>query len=114
MFQLYFLQMIHTSILYSDTSLKKLNETIQIAMDQITNWLNVNKLSVNTTETKFILFRSTNKKQSQNISITMNNENLKQVKNTIFLGIVIDECLTWNDHLNLISKKMIISLAIID
>ena len=65
-------------ILYSDTPLRKLNNTIQIGMDRITNWLNVNKLSVKTTKTKFILFRSTNRKQSQNISITMNNENLEQ------------------------------------
>jgi retron-type reverse transcriptase len=71
-----------TSILCSDTSLKKLNETMQIEMDKITNWLNVNNLSVNTAKTKLILFRSTNKRQKQNITISMTNKNLKQVKST--------------------------------
>jgi hypothetical protein len=86
---------------------------MQIEMDKITNWLNVNKLSVNTAKTKLILFRSTNKRQKQNITISMNNENLKQVKSTTFLGIVIDECLTWKNHLNSISKKIIKSASII-
>ncbi len=47
-----------TNILYSDTCLKTLNETLQIEMNKIANWLNVNKLSLNTTKTKYILFRS--------------------------------------------------------
>ena len=38
---------------------------------------------------------------------------IKQVKNITFLGIVIDENLTWSDHLDLIIKKMIKCAAII-
>ena len=34
-------------------------------------------------------------------SISINN-NIKQVKNTTFLGIVIDEFLTWCNHLDLL------------
>ncbi len=49
-----------TNILFSHTCLKTLNEIIQIEMNKITDWLNVNKLSINTTKTKFILFRSKN------------------------------------------------------
>ena len=64
-------------------------------MNKITDWLNANKLSINTEKTKFILFRSKNKKLKDDIKISINNESIKQVKNTTFLGIVIDECLTW-------------------
>ena len=46
-----------TSILYSDACLKTLNEIIQDEMNKITDWLNVNKLSINTAKTKLILFR---------------------------------------------------------
>ena len=35
-----------------------------------------------------------------NISITINNELIKQDKDTTFLGVVIDERLTWKDHIN--------------
>jgi hypothetical protein len=60
-------------------------------MNKITDWLNANKLSINTEKTKFILFRSKTKKLKDDIKISINNESIvKQVKNTIFLGIVID------------------------
>jgi hypothetical protein len=102
-----------TNILFSHTCLKQLNEIIQIEMNKITDWLNANKLSINTQKTKFILFTSKNKKLKDDIKILINNESIKQVKNTTFLGIVIDECLTWCEHLCLITKKIIKCTAII-
>ena len=48
-----------------------------------------------------------NKKPNVEIKISINNEVIKQVKNITFLGIVIDENLTWSDHLDLIIKKII-------
>ena len=42
-----------------------------------------------------------------------NEENIKQVQNINFLGIVIDEFLTWRDHIDLIAKKIIKCAAII-
>ena len=102
-----------TNILYSHTCLKKLNEIIQTEMNYITDWLNVNKLSINTEKTKFILFRPKNKKPEDNIDISIDNNKIKQTKNNPFLGIVIDEFLTWCDHLDLIRKKIIKGAAII-
>ena len=81
-----------TNIFYSNSCLKTLNEIIQLEIDKIADWLNVNKLSINTTKTKFMLFRSSKKKHKHNITITINNNNIKQVKNTTFLGIIIDKC----------------------
>ena len=71
---------------------------MQIEINKIADWLNINKLSINTSKMKLILIISCNKKQKHNITISINDENIKQVKNTTFLGIVIDECLTWNDQ----------------
>jgi hypothetical protein len=53
------------------------------------------------------------KKQEHNITIYLNNKIIEQVRKTTFLGIVVDECLTWNDHLEQISKKIIKSTAVI-
>ena len=71
------------------------------------------KLSINTEEAKFILVRSKNKKLKDDIKILINNESIKQVKNATFLGIIIDECLIWCEHLSLITKKIIKCTAII-
>ena len=93
--------------MYSNSCPKKLNQIVQEELNKITVWLNTNILSINNTKTKFILFRSSKKKKINNISITINNELIQQVKHTTFLGVVIDECLPWKDHINSISKKII-------
>jgi hypothetical protein len=79
----------------------------------VAEWLNANKLSLNTTKTKVILFRSSNKKPKQDIKININGNNIEQVRNTVFLGIVIDECLTWKDHIAKVAKKLIRAAGII-
>ena len=80
---------------------------MQTEINKISKWLNANKLSINTIKTKFMLFRSLKKKQKQNIILSINEQIIKQVKNITFLGVNIDENLTWKEHINLISKKII-------
>ena len=82
-------------------------------MNKISKWLNVNKLSLNTVKTKFILFRSRNKKFTLDLKISINNENIKQVKNITFLGIVIAEFSTWRDHIDFVAKRIMKCSAII-
>ena len=91
----------------------KLNEILQMEMNEIATWLNVNRLSLNTAKTKLILFRSRNKKSKHELKISINNESIKRVEKITFLGIVIDEFLTWRDHIDLIAKKIIKCAAII-
>ncbi len=50
-----------TNIFYSNKCLKTLNKIyMQTEIDKVAEWLNANKLSLNTTKTKVILFRSSN------------------------------------------------------
>ena len=51
-----------TNIFYSNSCLKTLNKIIQLEIDKISDWLNVNKLSINTTKTKFIFYLDLQKK----------------------------------------------------
>ena len=49
-----------TNIFYSNKCLKTLSNIIQTEIDKVAEWLNGSKLSLNTTKTKVILFRSPN------------------------------------------------------
>ena len=80
------------NIFYSHSCPEKLNEIVPEELNKIMVWFDTNILSINNTKTKFILFRSRKKKN------LINNEFIKQVKNITFLGVSIDECLTWKDH----------------
>jgi hypothetical protein len=57
--------------------------------------------------------RSRNKKSKHELKISINNESIKRVEKITFVGIVIDEFLTWRDHIDLIAKKIIKCAAII-
>ena len=102
-----------TNIFYSNKCLKTLNKIMQTEIDKVAEWLNANKLSLNTTKTKVILFRSSNKKPKKDIKININGNNIEQVRNTVFLGIVIGECLTWKDHIAKVANKLIRAAGII-
>lgn len=49
----------------------------------------------------------------QELLLFINNWSISQVKNTTFIGLVIDEYLTWKDHIDVITKKVIKSAGII-
>ena len=48
-----------------------------------------------------------------NISITIDNEQINEVQSTKFLGIQIDQHLTWTEHLNNIATKMAKGIGIL-
>ena len=102
-----------TKIFYSNKCLKTLNKIMQTEINKVAEWLNANKLSLNTTKTKLILFRSSSKKPKQDIKININGNNIEEVRNKEFLCIVIDECLTWKDHIAKVANKLIRAAGII-
>ena len=60
-----------TNIFHSHSCLKDLNLIMQDEINKIADWITSNKLSLNTAKTKFILFRSSNKKLKHNITISI-------------------------------------------
>jgi hypothetical protein len=96
-----------TNAFYSNSSINIAKEAMQREMNEILKWLSTNKLSINTTKTKLILFRARNKKQLTEIDIKINDQSIEQVKCTKFLGVLIDETLIWNNHIGSVLKKYI-------
>ena len=47
------------------------------------------------------------------LSIILNNTAMKRVSNVEFLGVIIDEHLTWNSHINLVKNKAAKMICII-
>src|SRR5688572_975632 len=65
----------------------------------INNRFIVNKLSLNTSKTNYILFSSHRKQTSlAKGTININNIPIPHVASAKFLGIYIDRFLTWNDE----------------
>ena len=70
------------------------------------DWLAVNKLSLNLKKTKYMLFHHHNKKLPNNIPLEINLTEIERVTNFIFLGVIINEHLTWKPHIDKICRKI--------
>ena len=102
-----------TNAFHSDKCLKSLMHVMQEEMNEVIKWLNVNKLSINTTKTKYIIFKSRNKKCDIEIDIKLNDNIIQQASHIKFLGVILDRELTWKNHINSVVKHIIKSTALI-
>ena len=102
-----------TNAFHSDKCLQTLANTMQDEMNKVTEWLNANKLSINTSKTKFIIFESKTKKYGTKINLKINNNIIQQAAFVKFLGVIIDEKLTWKNHISFVHKKTIEAAALI-
>ena len=79
-------------------------QTLENELKPVEHWLNMNKIKINCSKSKFIIFSY--RKNFSLHSITFGN-NIISVTNSIkFLGIEIDRNLNFRTHVNNISKKV--------
>ena len=55
----------------------------------------------------------TNKLRHQSLSITVNNQTINEVPEIKFLGVILDNRLTWNAHIKYISQKISKSVSLL-
>ena len=69
-------------------------------------WFNENKLALNVSKTKFMIFLLRHQKPPDNFRIILDGIELEHVSSTKFLGVILDEKLTWNDHIHHVATKL--------
>ena len=87
-----------TTIYKNNKSILKLKNDIENDFKQILDWFKANKLTFNIEKTKFMLFKVNN--SNQDFDLQINNITIKKSPVCKFLGVLIDENLTWNHHDN--------------
>lgn len=75
------------------------------------NWFRDNKLSLNLSKTKFMVF--TNKKCSETVNLSFNGIYIERVPEFRFLGVIIDEKLKWKSHIAYVKKKVSKNLSVL-
>ena len=65
----------------------------------ITSWLHDNKLTLNATKSTFMVIGGRNKlSQFNDMALIANNDPLENVTKFKYLGVIINQHLTWHDH----------------
>jgi hypothetical protein len=103
----------HKSVLFADDTtivFKCIKATqyeaeVNDALRDIVDWLVLNKLEINIGKTKFLQF-STKKAKKITMNISYADNRIEEVDSAIFLGICVDKYITWNEHVDMLCKKM--------
>ena len=102
-----------TEIGRSFTSVTEIKQHLMPAFCKIYEWLKCNKLSLNTVKTEFMVFGTNNRLNQLDKSpvttpytLCFYNFEIKRVKHTKYLGLIVDDTLTWEKHIEYISTKI--------
>jgi hypothetical protein len=90
-----------TALIYTgDISARTINESL----GRFARWLTVNKLTLNCSKTKFMVFSK--KRQPSSPHLVMNGTEIEQVTTIKYLGVTLDDNLTFATHIDNVCKKL--------
>ena len=93
--------------------LDELIKTMNTEIVHVIDWLKLNKLSLNLKKTHFIIFRRRRVKIKVNEELTINDVKIEMKDNTKFLGVMIDNCLSFKEHIHYIRGKVARGLGLL-
>ena len=96
---------------HSDFNLKDLLDKLKLEFAKVLEWLKTNKLIINLQKTYLMVF--TNKERPETISLNINGSIIQERTESKFLGVILDNKLTWHAHIKHISSKISKSVAIL-
>lgn len=80
---------------------------INMDLKEISKWLKQNSLKLNVNKTNFMLIRDSHKRISTNrCRISIEDEKIEEVEETKYLGVIIDENLSFNSHVQYVNRKI--------
>ena len=95
------------SINIADSSLPELESVLNTELANLHEWLNVNKLSRNIAKTKLMLIGSRQRLATtigHSLTVQIEGHEIDRVPHTKFLGVYIDQNLSWSKHVNETAK----------
>ena len=101
-----------TNLFLSHSDPNYLVNTVNIELGKLTQWIRANKLSLNLQKTKYMLF--SNSLVSLPDNIYFDNSPLDKVSDIKFLGVTIDDKLSWRLHVDTICKTISRNIGIIN
>ena len=105
-----------TNLFLSDSNIENLFETMNEELRKVATWFKASKPSLNISKTKYSLFYSTRKRKDiPNIlpPLHIDNVPVKREFVTKFLGVYLDENISWKHHINIESTKVCKSIGVL-
>ena len=95
-----------TNIFITGNSLDRMASVMNNELEKIVEWLKANKLSLNVSKTKYMIFKSTQYNRPSCTGIFINQSKIDSVEHIKFLGVVLDTKLRWDKHILILKGKI--------
>ena len=98
-----------TNLLCSHKNIKILFQIVNSELKLVTEWFLANKLSLNPKKTKYVfIYKVTmcDLLPLQLPAMILSNVKIKRENSVKFLSVIIDENLTWKDHIEVVENKI--------
>ena len=96
-----------TGIFCQSKDIESLVYKVEQIIEKINEWFTANKLTLNVNKTSYVIFRS-NRCTNNNLpdSIRCGDIEINRESKVKYLGLILHEHLTWDDHTNEICNKL--------
>ena len=94
-----------SNIFFEGYDILTVENELNTEMITISSWLKANKLSLNINKTHYMLFKE-GRTINDEISIKIDHTQIKQIQCTKFVGVQIDDKITWTNHIIYTSKRL--------
>ena len=80
---------------------------------KLSDWFKANKLFLNIQKSNYIIFKPRQRRDELTLSIEMDGFKMNQVKEVNFLGVILDETLSWKPHISQVESAVSKSVGVI-
>ena len=102
-----------TNIFFSHNGPNQLMEIVNNELKKLSSWFQANKLSINIKKSNFILFKTKQNKQKLDLHFSIHGIEIDCVNEVLFLGVILDEHLSWKSQIQNVARKVSKSVGII-
>ena len=81
--------------------------TLRLELSVINEWLAANKLTLNVSKTKYVIFGKKGQTNTIDYNLSINNQKIQKVDCMKYLGVHLDEHLTFNNHISITHGKAV-------
>ena len=93
-----------TTLYITNHNISQIKKCLEQDLSLLQDWFHANKLTLNLSKTQCLLFKA--RKGCPSIYLNINNTLIEQQKEAKFLGLILDDDLSWTPHINDRLKKI--------
>ena len=102
------------TILYSfGTDVDEVNSSLQLALNSVENWYSSNLLSLSKEKSVTLLVRGNKRNEPGDLNVTLGGHPLKQERCMKYLGVYLDQNLSWNEQCDRLCVHIAGKLAVL-